>query len=419
MSLLRRKEAAKRGFACLLTEHLLLALLRDADTDAARVLAYCGIARDELRLALEAKLETFGPPFAGESALSPRLVVALERAQAEAASFGQKFSGAEHLLLGLIAEGNGLAARLLARQNLTLERAREAVIEALWDGRDVRIKEVLPRVSASLYTPVNVVADQELTQAIATIYRSERWGWNVLPSEWIGAVWGAITLFLLSRFLLLSGEHSPDLLDGFLLLLMTGGFISRINSLNRERTAAYFLIFSQSKHAIRPLIRILHWHDAKLRAGAAEALTRLLPTIQANDSEILTPNDRIALGAKLHPRNVRKNPEFVLAILAAFERVGFGSSIPHVKPLTLRQPKTPTETRIYEAANRCLRALEWRAAHQDAHWTLLRPSGSAADSPDILLRPASAAGTADPATLLRPAESPEPKIPQNPTKETP
>ena len=158
------------------------------------------------------------------------------------------------------------------------------------------------------------------------------------------------------------------------------------------------------------------WGATKL-SGAKKALTRLLPTLQLSDGEILTPHDRIALGVKLQPRKVRENPDFALAILAAFERVGYGHLIYYVKPLTQSQPGTPTETRVYEAAKRCLRAIEWRAAHQDAHWMLLRPSGSSADSPDILLRPASAVGTADPATMLRATTPPEPEIPGKPMKE--
>ena len=115
----------------------------------------------------------------------------------------------------------------------------------------------------------------------------------------------------------------------------------------------------------------------------------------------MTLNDRIALGRKLQKPQIWVAPDFALAILAALERVGYSDSAYYVKPLTLRLPKNEAETRLYEAAGRCLRALEWRAAHHDAHWTLLRPSNSAADSHDVLLRPASAAGTVDPAALLR------------------
>ena len=402
------EEAAKRGQTFVLPEHLLLALLREADTDAARVLAYRGIARDALQAALEAKTETVGPPLPEATHLSPRLTLALELARAEAESFGHRFSGTEHLLLGLIAERSGLAARLLARQTLTLESAREAVIEALWDGRDVRVKNAEPRKipsALSLYqTPdpaANPVGNQELAQAIATIYEAEKWGWNVIAPELVVSLWALMTLFLLLRCLLFMRGDLPDVLDAGLLLLGLGGMMRRLQNLKREGEAAKIVSRSDSKQAIRSLIRLLGWSDWQIRAGAEAALTRLLPTLQASEGAILTENDRITLGRKLQSRWIQANPDFALAILTAFERVGASHSIYYVQPLTLRPPKTDAETRIYEAASRCLRALEWRAAHQNAHWTLLRPSDASADSPDVLLRPASAAGTADPDTLLR------------------
>ncbi len=403
------EEAAKHGQKFVLPEHLLLALLREEDSDAARALAYRGIAREELRAAVETRAETVAPPVAGESFLAPRLLFALERAQAEAESFGFRFAGTEHLLVGLIAEGNGLPARMLARQGLTLETAREAVIEALWDGREVRLCPVPPRVPtpiAAIHTGGPKPESTEIARAIAVIYHSEQCHWNIIAPGLLLGIWGLITLFLLGSALILLN------LPGFVLFLFSAaGMGTRICDMRREYAAARYLSQSDSKGAIHALIGVSSWSDRKIRCGAEAALTRLLPTLRAGDGALLTLNDRITLGRKLSPRLAQNSPDFTLAILTAFERVGVSSSIYYVRPLTLNPPKTVTETRIYEAANRCLRALEWRAAHQDAHWTLLRPSGSSADSPDVLLRPASAAETVDPTTMLRPASPPKPENP--------
>lgn len=405
------EEAAKRGQKHVMPEHLLLALLREGDTDAARVLAYRGIARGELQEALESRMEAVGEAFAGATNIAPRSALALERARAEAESFGFGFTGTEHLLIGLIAERNSLAARLLARQNLTLESAREAVIEALWDGRDIRIQSAAPRkipLPSTLYLPELAAAREELKRAIVVIDAAEEWGWNNLAPALEISAGAAFTLFLLLRSLLSFSNGTPmALLDIVLLCLSIGAAINRVHSRKREYEAAKVAINSTSQSAIRPLIRTMRWNDRQIRVGSQAALTRLLPTLRTGAAAILTPNDRITLGRQLQSHSIQKNPLFAVAILTAFERVGSGDSVYYVKPLTLRTPKTEAETQIYEAANRCLRALEWRAAHQDAHWTLLRPSNSSADSPDILLRPASAAGTIDPAMSLRSASAPQ------------
>ena len=405
-----QEEAVRRGQAFILTEHLLLALLRDPDTDAARVLAYRGIAVNELRADLAARMEPFAILAKKETHLSPRVAFALSLAEAEADSFGHKFTGTEYLLLGLIAEQNGLAARLLAKQGLTLETARDAVIGALWSGRDVRIQPVAAR-SAHGANSANIAETQELARARDVILYAEKWGRKIISSEFRISVWIGITLIFITLFVAsLAGSLALPVF-GLLLLLSLSETLRRIYELNHEYKAARIVNQSRSKHALRPLICTMHWQEPKIRAGARNALMRLLPTLQTGDEAFLTLSDRIKLGKFLQSRSVSYYPNLALAILAAFERVGSADALPFVRPLTKNPPKTPQQTEIYEAANRCLRALEWRAANHDAHWTLLRSSSANADSPDVLLRPASAAGITNPNEMLRPSAPPEPKSP--------
>jgi len=113
------------------TEHLLLALLRDPDSVAGKALARLGVSLPEIRRAVE---ETVGR---GESAptdlipFSPRAKKVLDLSLREAINLTHSHIGTEHILLGIVREGEGLAARILVDQGTGLSRVREAVLAEL------------------------------------------------------------------------------------------------------------------------------------------------------------------------------------------------------------------------------------------------------------------------------------------------
>jgi hypothetical protein len=121
-----REEARRRGHGYVGTEHLLLAVVADEGCAGARVLAGLGVIPAAVRAALEPTMPAGSAATAGETTYAPRLREVLDRA-AEAAGDGPV--GTEHLLDGLAAVEDGMAARGLVQAGVDLARLRERAAE--------------------------------------------------------------------------------------------------------------------------------------------------------------------------------------------------------------------------------------------------------------------------------------------------
>jgi ATP-dependent Clp protease ATP-binding subunit ClpA len=110
------------------TEHILLGLLAEGSGVAGVTLSELGLTLERVR---EVVGETIGQP-SGESRgrppFTPRAKKVLELALREALGLGHNYIGTEHILLGLLREGSGVAAQVLIGDNIPLARAREAVL---------------------------------------------------------------------------------------------------------------------------------------------------------------------------------------------------------------------------------------------------------------------------------------------------
>ena len=128
---LAQDEAIRQNHNYIGTEHLLAALLRD-DTIAARALATCGIELTKVRKAIEFTIgrgdQTMSP---SEITLSPRTKKVIELAIDESRRMGQSHVGAEHVLLGLIREGEGIASGVIESLGVSLPTVRLKVLELL------------------------------------------------------------------------------------------------------------------------------------------------------------------------------------------------------------------------------------------------------------------------------------------------
>ncbi len=123
-----QEEAQKFGEGYVSTEHLLLGLVREPDSVAARVLEKLGVSLSRIRAEVEKQLPRGDARPSQDMTLTPRAKRVIDLAYDEARNLNNNYIGTEHLLLGLIREGDGLAGRVLAKLSVELERARREVM---------------------------------------------------------------------------------------------------------------------------------------------------------------------------------------------------------------------------------------------------------------------------------------------------
>lgn len=132
---LAKEEAKRFNHDYIGTEHLLLGLVREGEGVAAAVLQKIGLDLESIRIEIE-KVVQPGPPtqVMGDIPFTPRSKKALELAAEEARALGHSYIGTEHLLLGLIREGEGVAFRVFLNMGVDIERVRNEVMELLGSG---------------------------------------------------------------------------------------------------------------------------------------------------------------------------------------------------------------------------------------------------------------------------------------------
>jgi ATP-dependent Clp protease ATP-binding subunit ClpC len=125
---LANQEAMRLNHEYIGTEHLLLGLVNDCSGVAATVLKVHNIDQQRTRLEVEEHLEA-GPDMTtmGKLPQSPQAKKVIEYAFDEARNLNHNYVGTEHILLGLLREQGGVAARVLANHGLTVEGAREEI----------------------------------------------------------------------------------------------------------------------------------------------------------------------------------------------------------------------------------------------------------------------------------------------------
>jgi ATP-dependent Clp protease ATP-binding subunit ClpC len=117
------------------TEHLLLGLLREDEGVAARALASLNVTLDEVREQVES-IVGYGEEGTGAQApFTPRSKKVLELALREAVQLGHNYIGTEHILLGLVRESEGVAARVLSNLDVDPDKVRREVVRMLGGGR--------------------------------------------------------------------------------------------------------------------------------------------------------------------------------------------------------------------------------------------------------------------------------------------
>jgi ATP-dependent Clp protease ATP-binding subunit ClpC len=128
---LAQEEARQLNHSFIGTEHILLGLIHEGEGLAAKALEQMGISLEAVREKVE---ETIGPAGAaptGSPPFTPRAKKVLELSLREALQLGHNYIGTEHMLLGLVREGEGVAAQVLQSLGADLSKVRQQVIQLL------------------------------------------------------------------------------------------------------------------------------------------------------------------------------------------------------------------------------------------------------------------------------------------------
>jgi ATP-dependent Clp protease ATP-binding subunit ClpC len=129
---LARKEADRFNHSYVGTEHLLLGLIKLGQGVAVNVLTKLGVDLDSVRMQVEQQVGS-GPDtkMVGNIPYTPRVKKVLALASKEAKALNHSYVGTEHLLLGLLREGEGVAAQVLRTLDVNLEKARNEILKEL------------------------------------------------------------------------------------------------------------------------------------------------------------------------------------------------------------------------------------------------------------------------------------------------
>ncbi|HVF75375.1 MAG TPA: ATP-dependent Clp protease ATP-binding subunit [Acidimicrobiales bacterium] len=129
--MLAQEEARLLNHNFIGTEHILLGLIHEGEGVAAKALESLGITLEAVREKVEETIGPAGSSTTGSPPFTPRAKKVLELSLREALQLGHNYIGTEHMLLGLVREGEGVAAQVLVNLGADLSRVRQQVIQLL------------------------------------------------------------------------------------------------------------------------------------------------------------------------------------------------------------------------------------------------------------------------------------------------
>ena len=133
---LAQEEAVRLGHNNIGTEHILLGLIREGEGIAAKALTALGLGLEKIQNEVETLIGR-GKEQPTNIAYTPRAKKVIELSMDEARKLGHTYVGTEHILLGLIREGEGVAARVLNNLGVSLNKARQQVLQLLGNSETV------------------------------------------------------------------------------------------------------------------------------------------------------------------------------------------------------------------------------------------------------------------------------------------
>jgi ATP-dependent Clp protease ATP-binding subunit ClpA len=151
------------------TEHILLGLIHEGEGVAAKALTSLGISLQAVRQQVEEIIGHGQHAPTGHIPFTPRAKKVLELSLREALQLGHNYIGTEHILLGLIREGDGVAAQVLVRLGADLNRVRHQVIQLVHVAKGDRPTRIATGESLRLRAPAERwIAELQVTLARLT-----------------------------------------------------------------------------------------------------------------------------------------------------------------------------------------------------------------------------------------------------------
>lgn len=178
--MIAQKEAAELNHSYVGTEHLLLGLVKEGGGIAAQVLKNLGVDSSKVIEKIDELIGKGDDNFTGEiMGLTPRAKRVLELSHLEARRLNHNYVGTEHILLGLIREGEGIAAKVLRSLNVDLNKAREEVIKMLSghmapNGKSSPVKTETPTLDQFGRDLTQMAKEGKLDPVIGRIKEIER-----------------------------------------------------------------------------------------------------------------------------------------------------------------------------------------------------------------------------------------------------
>lgn len=147
---LARKEAERFKHHFIGTEHLLLGLIQLGQGTAVAVLGKMGVSLETVRLEVERQIGT-GPDekVVDHIPYTPRVKKVLALADKERKALNHTYLGTEHILLGLLAEGDGVAARILKSLDIDIDETRQNILKELDHNYVPRAEDIAMKIASS------------------------------------------------------------------------------------------------------------------------------------------------------------------------------------------------------------------------------------------------------------------------------
>jgi ATP-dependent Clp protease ATP-binding subunit ClpC len=144
---LAQEEARMLNHNYIGTEHILLGLIHEGEGVAAKALEALGISLEDVRSQVEEIIGQGQQAPSGHIPFTPRAKKVLELSLREALQLGHNYIGTEHILLGLIREGEGVAAQVLVKLGADLNRVRQQVLQLLsgYQGKETAGRDRRPQ----------------------------------------------------------------------------------------------------------------------------------------------------------------------------------------------------------------------------------------------------------------------------------